>query len=97
MKLAMFTTKEGYITWLENEIEAITKNGLKQAVEAYDKALNGYPKEEWLAMNNLTNADESDREYAWSRYLLFCGDQVKYLKRKIKKYQREISKTLAMA
>ena len=93
----MFTTKEGYITWLQNEIEAITNNGLKMALEDYERAITGEGKEKWFEFNNLSNATEDTRQYAWNSHIAFCQDQVKYMRRKIKKYEREISKTMAMA
>ena len=86
MKLAAFTTKESYVTWLNNEIEAIRKNGLRMAKEEYEKALNGEGKERWMSFNNTTNEEH------WNLHLNWLKDQVEYLERKIKKYQREIAK-----
>lgn len=86
MKLAVFTTKESYVTWLSNEIEAIRNHGLKQATEEYEAALRGEGKEKWMSFNKTTD------EEIWNLHLNWLKDQVKYLERKIKKYQREIVK-----
>ena len=86
MKLAMFTTKESYIAWLNNEIEAIRNNGLRQAKEEYEKALRGEGKESWMRLNN------TDNEYAWNHHLSWLRGQVEYHEKKIKKYQSEIAK-----
>ena len=84
MKLSMFTTKESRITWLENEIKAIRENGLKMAKEQYELALTGNGKESWMRLNK-TNCEE-----AWYQHLLWMKDQIKYLERKIRKYQKEL-------
>lgn len=86
MKLAMFTTKESYVIWLKNEIEAIRKNGLKQAREMYEAALRGEGKENWMRFNKTTD------EEVWSRHLIWLREQIEYMEKKIKKYQREIAK-----
>lgn len=86
MTLATFTTKESFITWMENEIEAIRNNGLKNAKEAYETALRGEGKEAWMRLNNTTD------EKAWNRHLSWLREQVEYLEKKIRKYQREIAK-----
>lgn len=86
MKLAIFTTKEAYTTWLKNEIEAIRNNGLKQAKEMYEAALKGKGKESWMSLNNTTD------DGVWNRHLSWMREQVEYLERKIRKYQREIVK-----
>lgn len=86
MKLAMFTTKESLVTWYKNEIEAIRNNGLRQAKEEYEAALQGEGKEWWMRWNNTTD------EEVWNRHLEWMREQVEYLERKIRKYQREIAK-----
>ena len=86
MKLAIFTTKESYVTWLTNEIEAIRKHGLRQAKEEYEAALRGEGKEKWMNFNKTTD------EGIWNRHLNWLRGQVEYLERKIRKYQREIAK-----
>lgn len=86
MKLATFTTKETYVIWLKNEIEAIRNNGLKQAQEMYEAALRGEGKEKWMSLNNTTD------EEVWNRHLCWMKGQIEVLEKKIKKYQREIAK-----
>lgn len=86
MKLAMFTTKESYINWLKNEIEAIRNNGLKRAKEMYEAALKGEGKESWMSFNKTTS------EEVWNSHLSWLREQVEYPERKIRKYQREIVK-----
>ena len=86
MKLATFTTKEARANWFQNEIEAIRNNGLKNAREMYDAALRGEGKESWMSLNNTTD------EGVWNRHLSWLREQVEYLERKIRKYQREIAK-----
>ena len=88
MKLAMFTTKEALVAWYEREIEAITKNGLRQAREDYENALKGIGKEKWLTMNNCS----VNNEEIWQQHLDWLRGQVKYMERKIRKYQRQIVK-----
>ena len=86
MKLAAFTTKESYVTWLNNEIEAIRNNGLYHAEEAYESALKGEGKDFWLRLNNITDNEEE----AWNSQLNWLKGNVEYLNRKIKRYQREL-------
>lgn len=82
----MFTTKESLIAWYNGEIEAITNNGLRQAKENYENALKGIGKEKWMRFNNISETNEE----AWQMHLNWLKDQVRYLERKIKKYQKEI-------
>ena len=84
MKLSMFTTKESRIAWLETEIEAIRNNGLKMAKNEYELALAGHGKEDWMRLNKTTC------EEAWYQHLLWMKDQIKYLEKKVRKYQKEI-------
>lgn len=86
MKLSMFTTKESYVAWLENEIEAIRKNGLKAANEQYELALAGVGKESWMRFNHTRD------EEVWEQHLNWLKGRVEYLEKKIKKYQKEIAK-----
>lgn len=44
MKLAMFTTKESYVEWLIREVEAIRNNGLKMAINEYERPFEGNVK-----------------------------------------------------
>lgn len=94
MKLAMFTTKEGFVKWHEREIEAIRSHGLKQAKERYEMALRGEGKEAWLKMNNAT-IDSEGADEMWARYLNYLKGEVAYLERKIRKYERAIAKCIA--
>lgn len=87
MKLSMFTTKESYVAWLENEIEAIRKNGLKAAKEQYELALEGVGKESWMRFNKTSD------EAVWEQHLNWLKGLVEYLEKKIKKYQKEIAAT----
>jgi hypothetical protein len=88
MKIPVFTTKESLIAWYEREIEAITNNGLRQAKEDLEKALNGEYRRAWMKFNNI---DESNDEI-WEQHLDWLRGNVKYLENKIKRYQRIISK-----
>lgn len=88
MKLAMFTTKESLVNWHKNEIEAIRNNGLKMAKEEYEAALRGEGKEWWMRWNNIPETEEEH----WNRHLDWLREQVEYLERKIRKYQRVIAK-----
>lgn len=86
MKMSMFTTKESYIAWLENEIKAIRENGLKMAKKEYELALAGNGKESWMRFN------KTDDEQVWGHHLNWLRGRVEYLEKKIKKYQKEIAK-----
>ena len=86
MKLAVFTTKEDLVNWYQNEIEAIRNNGLKNAREMYEAALRGEGKENWMKLNNTTD------EGMWNHHLRWLREQIAYLERKIRNYQREIAK-----
>lgn len=88
MKIPVFTTKESLVAWYEKEIEAITNNGLRQAKEDLEKALNGESRKAWMKFNNI---DESNDE-VWEQHLIWLRGNVAYLERKIKKYQRIIAK-----
>lgn len=88
MKLAMFTTKESYVRWLKNEIEAIRKHGLRQAIEEYESALKGETKERWMRFNNIP----LENEEAWNQHLNWLRGTVEDIEKKIKKYEREIIK-----
>ena len=86
MKLAVFTTKESYIDWLTREIEAIRNNGLKMAVNEYERALRGEGKDAWMTFHKTND------EKMWATHLMWLEGNVKYFKCKIKRYQREIAK-----
>ena len=88
MKLGMFTTKEALVNWYQNEIEAIRNNGLKNAREEYEAALKGEGKEWWMRWNHIPETEEE----RWNSHLDYLKDQVEYLERKIRKYQRVIAK-----
>ena len=88
----MFTTKESYVEWLVGTIDGIRNNGLKEANRAYEAALCGKGKESWLNMNNITDIESRERE--WAKHICFLKDQITYLEKKIKKYQREVAKNI---
>ena len=86
MNLAMFSTKESYVEWLIREVEAIRNNGLRMAIDEYEKAIRGEGKDKWMKLNNTTN------EEMWNKHLYWLEGNIRYFKCKIKKYQREIAK-----
>ena len=86
MKLPVFTTKESFIEWHQREIEAIRNNGLRMAIEDYERAIRGESKEKWMKFNNTS--DES----VWEAHIDWLRDQVSYLQNKIKRYERKIAK-----
>lgn len=88
MRIPVFTTKESLVAWCENEIEAIRKNGLRQAKEDLERALKGESYGAWMKYNNI---DESNNE-VWEQHLEWLRGNVNYLENKIKKYQRIIAK-----
>lgn len=90
MKLAMFTEPKGYVEWLTREIELLRAHGLKLANESLTDALAGIGKEAWCKMNNI---NPKNWDYEWERQIEYYRGRVRYLNRRINKYQKEIDKT----
>ncbi len=87
MRIPVFTTKESFILWHEREIEAMTKNGLRQAKEEYESALKGVGRQAWLDLNHIPAEDADEM---WSHKLQYLADSIRYIERKIKRYQKKI-------
>lgn len=85
MKIAVQVSKEEYIRWRQNEIEAIKKNGLALAKQRLEEA----DKSGWLKMNHIKEGTEI-AELAWLEQLKWMQGQVKYIEKIIRKYEKEI-------
>ncbi len=90
MKLAMFTRKEDYLTYLNNAIE-YAKRGVRVTRERYVHALTdgGAEREFFLKTNNIP---EEHHEQEWARHLEWLKGAVKDAERKVRKYERERDK-----
>lgn len=90
MKIAMFREPKSYIEWMQNEAEAIRNHGLRFAEQELADAISGKSKEAWFRMN--TGIAPEDQNFAWDGYIKWLTGRVKSLKRKIRKYEKEIEK-----
>ena len=90
MKIAMFTTVEGYKKHLEGNIALYTK-AVQQAQEYYEMTVRGDNRASWLKANNM-NVDDPRAAMAWDNHIDWAADVLKYEQRKLRKARRELFK-----
>ena len=91
MKLPMFSNIKERAEWAANQAELVRTHGLAYAREEYRKALEGEGKERWFEMNNIPNDTIEDKikaEQAWEGQLAYLRDNVSYLEKKVKEYEK---------
>lgn len=100
MRINFFTDAESFAEYNMGLAEAIRKNGLRQAKEAYEEELTNPDARTMHLMVNGMFRDEytdADRDRVWERQLEWRRKQIKSLERKVAKLEREARQALAQA